>query len=290
MDEKIDNFNDEYFTKEAHSFFISSISPYYFGAAYMVIQKETGKVFDPTKLIFLAIITIIFTIITSFFLVNIVLKPLKDNIKLLDNFIKDTTHELNTPISTILANIETIDATNCDEKLLKKLQRIKIASLSISNLYQDLVYLLLNHKTSLQNEKLNISEILHQRVLYFANMAQLKKLEFVLNIQENVFFTADKQKMERLIDNILSNAIKYAKKATKISVILDDNILSIEDEGKGMSAEEIKNIYERYRRFDKTQGGFGIGYSIIKSIINEYGINIEIESKIDKGTKVTLKW
>lgn len=290
MDEKIDNFNDEYFTKEAHSFFISSISPYYFGAAYMVIQKETSKVFDPTKLIFLAIITIIFTIITSFFLVNIVLKPLKDNIKLLDNFIKDTTHELNTPISTILANIETIDATNCDEKLLKKLQRIKIASLSISNLYQDLVYLLLNHKTSLQNEKLNISEILHQRVLYFANMAQLKKLEFVLNIQENVFFTADKQKMERLIDNILSNAIKYAKKATKISVILDDNILSIEDEGKGMSAEEIKNIYERYRRFDKTQGGFGIGYSIIKSIINEYGINIEIESKIDKGTKVTLKW
>lgn len=290
MDDKVDDFNDEYFTKDAHSFCISSISPYYFGAAYTVIQKETSKVFDPTKLIFLALITIIFTIITSFFLVNIVLKPLRDNIKLLDNFIKDTTHELNTPISTILANIETIDATNCDEKSLKKLQRIKIASLSISNLYQDLVYLLLNHKTSLQNEKLNVSEILHQRVIYFANMAQLKKLEFVLNIQENVFFTADRQKMERLIDNILSNAIKYTKKATKIKITLTSNMLCIEDEGKGMSAEEIKNIYERYRRFDKTQGGFGIGYSIIKSIINEYGINIEIESKIDKGTKVTLKW
>ena len=90
------------------------------------------------------------------FLVKLVLKPIRDNLHLLDNFIKDTTHELNTPITTILANIETLDAQNCNEKTMRKLQRIKVASATISNLYKDLVYLLLNHKISSQNEELKI--------------------------------------------------------------------------------------------------------------------------------------
>jgi len=57
-----------------------------------------------------------------------------------------------------------------------------------------------------------------------------------------------------------------------------------------MSQEEISRIFERYSRFDKTQGGFGIGYSIIKSIVDEYGIRIVIDSEPNKGTKVTLTW
>ena len=167
---------------------------------------------------------------------------------------------------------------------------IKIASMSISNLYEDLVYLLLNHKTSLQNVDLNLSEITLQRVEYFANMANMKKIEFVLEIKNSVHFTADRQKMERLIDNILSNAIKYTNKSTKIRVTLDERHLSIEDEGKGMSKEELKKIFTRYLRFDKTQGGFGIGYSIVKSITEEYGMKIDIDSKPNIGTKVTLSW
>ncbi|DAB28776.1 MAG: hypothetical protein A2513_08325 [Sulfurimonas sp. RIFOXYD12_FULL_33_39] len=290
MDIKIKNFEKEFFKKESKSYLISSLTPYYLGAAYIVIEKETKKVDILSGLIYLAIIVIIITIITSYFLVNLVLKPLRDNIKLLDNFIKDTTHELNTPITAILTNIETIDSSNCDEKSLRKLQRIKIASMSISNIYEDLVYLLLNHKTSIQNEDLNLCEILTQRVNYFANMANQKELNFILHVKESVYFFADKQKMERLIDNILSNAIKYTKKSTTITIILDDSLLSIEDEGKGMSKKEIESIYERYRRFDKTQGGFGIGYSIIKSIADEYAIKIDIESQLDKGTKVTLTW
>ncbi len=59
---------------------------------------------------------------------------------------------------------------------------------------------------------------------------------------------------------------------------------------KGMSQEEIENIYEKYRRFDNVQGGFGIGYSIIKSITDEYNIDVNIESEVNVGTKVTLKW
>lgn len=290
LDEELKKLDNNFFTKNSKSYLISPLSPYYMGAAYIVVQKETKDINILSDLIYLAIIVMFITIITSFFLVNLVLRPIRENIKLLDNFIKDTTHELNTPITAILTNIETIDSSNCDEKTLRKLERIKIASLSISNLYEDLVYLLLNHKTSLQNVDLNLSQIVFQRVKYFANMANMKKIEFLLDIKNSVHFTADKQKMERLIDNILSNAIKYTNKATKIRITLDKRYLSIEDEGKGMSKEELEKIFTRYLRFDKTQGGFGLGYSIIKSITEEYDMKIDIDSKPNKGTKVTLTW
>ncbi|MCK9473713.1 HAMP domain-containing sensor histidine kinase [Sulfurimonas sp.] len=284
------NVKQGFYTIDADSYLASPITPYYLGAAYIVIQKKSKDVDILNNLIYIAIITVLITVITSFFLVNIVLKPIRENIKLLDNFIKDTTHELNTPITAILANVETIDSSNCDEKTLRKLERIKIASASISNLYQDLIYLLLNHKTSLQNVDLNLSQIVTQRVKYFTNMANMKKIEFILDIKEGVHFFADRQKMERLIDNILSNAIKYTNKSTKITITLKETYLSIEDEGKGMSKNELDKIFTRYLRFDKTQGGFGIGYSIIKSIIDDYAIKIDIESKPNKGTKVTLTW
>jgi len=290
LDEEIKRMDENFFTKGPNSYLISSVSPYYMGAAYIAVKKKTKEVDILSDLIYIALVVIFITIITSFFLANLVLKPIRENIKLLDSFIKDTTHELNTPITAILTNIETIDSSNCDEKTLRKLERIKIASMSISNLYEDLVYLLLNHKTSLQNVDLDLSQIVLQRVEYFANMANMKKIDFILNIKGNVIFTADRQKMERLIDNILSNAIKYTNKSTKIRVTLDKTHLSIEDEGKGMSKEELNKIFTRYIRFDKSQGGFGIGYSIIKSITDEYGMKINIDSHLNKGTKVTLTW
>lgn len=290
LDTKIDNLDKDFFFKGSNSYYISSLKPHYLGAAYSVVEKKRKPIDILNDLIITALIIITITIITSFFLVKLVLRPLRDNLRLLDNFIKETTHELNTPITTILANIETLDSKSCDEKSMRKLQRIKTASTTISNLYQDLVYLLLNHQVSSQNEELNISEILNQRVHYFSQAANVKKLNLHVAIEEDIFFNADRQKMERLIDNILSNAIKYTGKSTTIKVVLTQHALSVSDEGKGMSQDEISTIFQRYRRFDKTQGGFGIGYSIIKSIIDEYGIKINIESELDKGTKVTLTW
>ncbi|MDD3475776.1 MAG: HAMP domain-containing sensor histidine kinase, partial [Sulfurimonas sp.] len=256
----------------------------------IVIQKDTKPLNILNDLIATAIFVIIITLITSYFLVRAVLKPLRDNLRLLDNFIKETTHELNTPITTIMANIETLQSKDCDEKSMKKLQRIKSASATISNLYEDLVYILLNHQVSSQNKELNLSQILQERVSYFSFMANAKRLTLNVDIDEGVTFYADKKKIEKLIDNILSNAIKYTNKATTITIRLTPSYLLISDEGNGMSQKEIGMIFQRYKRFDKTQGGFGIGYSIIKSIVDEYYIDIDIKSELQKGTKVTLKW
>jgi len=288
--EVIDDFEEEFFVLNKKSYYVSYLKTHYLGAAYIVVQKEMQPLSILSDTIVIAIVVIIITILTSIFLVKIVLKPMRDTLHLLDNFIKDTTHELNTPITTILANIETLDKNKCDAKSLKNLQRIKIASMSISNLYEDLVYLLLHQKILSVNKELNISQVLEERIHYFELMAQAKKLHFNLAITPDVVFAIDKQKFERLVDNIVSNAIKYTNIATTIRITLEHSGLSVFDEGNGMSEAELQKIYDKYVRFDRVQGGFGLGYSIIKSIADEYNIEIMIDSIVNKGTKVTLRW
>jgi len=286
------NFFKSYFLQDDYIYFIYKIEPYYLGAAYLVIQKDYKTIFkDSTNKIYLIVLLVIlFLVFTSFLLAKILIRPLSNNIILLNRFIKDTTHELNTPISAILGNIETLDYDTINDKNLKKINRIKIASKTISTIYDDLSFLLLNNTKKSNNQNINISEIIYDRIEYFQPLVDMKMIEFKTNIQDNIHIVIDKLKFERLIDNLISNSIKYTSPQKTITVILKSNYLSIEDQGCGMSKEQIEQIFIRYKRFNETTGGFGIGYSIIKSIIDEYNLKIDINSEINKGTKVSIKW
>jgi two-component system OmpR family sensor kinase len=98
------------------------------------------------------------------------------------------------------------------------------------------------------------------------------------------------KKITKLIDNLISNAIKYNKIGGFIKVNLKDNILSIEDSGKGIAKEHLKSLFERYSRFDKSVGGFGIGLNIVSLIAKEYDLKIDIKSEVNIGTTVEIKW
>ena len=76
----------------------------------------------------------------------------------------------------------------------------------------------------------------------------------------------------------------------KIDISLKDNELKISDNGIGIFDEKIKDIYKRYYRATTEQGGFGIGLNIVSLIAKEYNFKIEVDSKIDIGTKVKIKW
>ena len=209
---------------------------------------------------------------------------------MLDRFIKDTTHELNTPIAAILSNIQMINKDNIDEKLAKKINRIEIGAKTISNIYEDLTFVSLNNQIISNNEKLYFSQILNQRVDFFKSIASSKKIEFILDIKDDIFIVCDVKKLSKLIDNILSNAIKYNKFQGFIKVTLKDKILIIEDSGKGMSKDNLSNLFTRYKRFDKSVGGFGIGLNIVSLIAKEYDLKIDVISKIDVGTRIKIKW
>ena len=288
-DTKID-FSKSIYSKNGYKYFVHEVKPYYLGSAYIVIERKNESLLTQLgiKIILLSIFIIFIIIITSIFLVRLILKPIRDNLNLLDRFIKDTTHELNTPISTILTNIELIDSANLDLKVEKKFNRIKTASLTISNIYEDLVFLVLNHSVSSQNVDVDINTIIKQRVDYFNILFESKNIKVSITENDNLILNIDNKKITRVIDNLISNAIKYTKKSTNINIIIEKNFFKICDQGDGMTTEQISKIFERYTRFDNTQGGFGIGYNIVYTIIKEYNLNIDINSIIDEGTCVTI--
>ena len=273
--------------------FIKEPESYYLGSKYIIIEiPDDGVWFEQIryKIGIRVLLAFIFMMILGYFILRLVLKPMRDALHLLDRFIKDTTHELNTPVTAIITNIEMIDKSSLDDKLLKKINRIEIGAKTISNIYEDLTFVTLNNQIISNNEEINLSNILKQRVEYFNSIATMKKINFHLDIKDDIFLFCDMKKITKLIDNILSNAIKYNKIAGFIKVNLDDNILSIEDSGKGIEKENLKTLFERYSRFDKSVGGFGIGLNIVSLIAKEYNLKIDIKSQIDIGTTVEIRW
>ncbi|RXJ70058.1 two-component sensor histidine kinase [Halarcobacter ebronensis] len=273
--------------------FVEEPESFYLGAKYIVLEIPDDKHWLrdlKDEITIFVIIAFVFMTILGYFLLKILLKPMREALHLLDRFIKDTTHELNTPITAIISNIEMIETSNLDEKLAKKIKRIDIGAKTISNIYEDLTFLTLNNKIISQNENLDLSTILIQRIEYFKTLADVKKITFIPYIDKDITIFCDKKKIIKLIDNFLSNAIKYNKINGKIEVVLKEHYLSIEDSGKGMTQNQIDNLFERYMRFDKSVGGFGIGLNIVSLIAKEYDFKIEVISKLDEGSKMVVKW
>ncbi len=266
---------------------------YYLGARYIIVKvKDDEKWLARTKkeITLFGSITFLFMLAIGYILLRLFLKPMRDAITLLDEFIKDTTHELNTPVSTIVANVEMIDKSKLDEKLLKKIERIDIGAKTVSNIYQDLTYLTLENEIISNNADIDIGQLVLERVEYFTSLAKAKKIKISSNIISATSLHADRFKISKLLDNLLSNAIKYNRVGGDIVVSVDARVFSVEDTGIGIAKEDIFEIKERYKRFNKSSGGFGIGLSIVSKIAKEYDLNVDITSQESIGTKVSVSW
>jgi two-component system OmpR family sensor kinase len=274
--------------------YIKEPNEYFKNTQYLVVKIKPNtqwqsQVFE--DIVLYGTLFFIFMIVVGYFLLNLFLKPMKDTLHLLNSFIKDTTHELNTPVSTIQTNIEMIDKKSIDNpRLLKIINRIDIGAKTISNIYDDLTYLILHHKIKSNDENLNVKDVLVERIEYFKILANAKKITFETKLDEKSTLFIDKNKLSKVIDNLLSNAIKYNKVNGDITIILHDNTLQIKDSGRGITKENIANLFDRYARFDTTVGGFGIGLNIVKMICDEYNITIEFDSIVDNYTTVKLKF
>ena len=274
--------------------YIKNPQEYYINTQYVIVEMSEDKTWlkKVLKNIFIyGTLFFIFMLIIGYFLLNLFLKPMKDALHLLDTFIKDTTHELNTPISTIMTNIELIDKDNIKDKyLVKTINRIDIGAKTISNIYDDLTYLILNHKIISNNQDINLKDIIEQRVEYFTILANIKKINITTDLNSDTVLNIDKKKISKLIDNILSNAIKYNIIKGSIHIELNTHSFTIKDTGRGIKKENIDLMFDRYARFDKSVGGFGIGLNIVKMICTEYNLTINITSKLGFGTEVSIIW
>jgi len=282
----------EFYKEGEKLFYLHALKPYYLGASYLLVSKD----FNPKPLnelvkilsVFLVVAGVIFTLL-GIFLGRLFTAPMRESIELMNRFIEDTTHELNTPISTILTNIELLDTIySCDGQ--KEMRRIEMASKTLSRLYEDLTFLKLNHNYHRALESLNISELLEERIEFFNTLIEAKNIEIIKNIEPNITLEIDKNDAVRLLDNLLSNAIKYNHKSGKLKVTLIANRLEVQNDGFGIKKEDILLIQSRFRRANSSEGGFGIGLDIIGQLVKRYNFTFTINSNANQPTKVTLTW
>lgn len=274
--------------------YIKEPNKYFKHTQYLIVQINDNSNWKDEvfwHIIIYGVLFFIFMVMIGYFLLNLFLKPMKDMLRLLNQFIKDTTHELNTPISTIRTNIELIDQNNIEDTKLKKIiGRIDIGAKTISNIYDDLTYLILHHKIKSHDQTIHLDTIIDERIEYFRILANSKKVIFYTDTQNELSLFMDRNKLIKLLDNIISNAIKYNKRNGKIFITLKGSALIIKDTGKGIKKEYLNSLFDRYARFDNVVGGFGIGLNIVKMICDEYHIKISIDSKVDEYTEVTLSF
>ncbi len=282
----------DYDSDERRLFFVTKIEPYYLGAAYLMVSKEIDKSpivsLQKTIIWFMLAAGVFFTAL-SYFLGRLFIAPMRNSIEHMNHFIQDTTHELNTPISTILTNIELMETYGKYEES-DELKRIEIASQTLSRIYEDLTYLNLNHDYHRQIEVVNISKMIEERILYFSSMIQSRGLSIEVELIPDKIVKIDPNDGVRLIDNLLSNAIKYNKKEGTLRVELTEESLSIIDTGIGIAKKDLKDISKRFKRANKSEGGFGIGLDIVNQVVNSYGFVLKITSEIKKGTEVEVRW
>ena len=236
--------------------------------------KKLSNLRDRYIKIFL--LTLIITALLSSFFAFYALKPLRDALHLTEEFIKDILHDFNTPLTTLRLNLAILQK---DLKENKNIKRAKNAIETLLHLQSNLrAYL---HTHTFQKEEFYLDTLLKERIDMLASSYPNIQVTHQL---PHIKLLCNKDAFMRIFDNIFSNALKYNKKNGQISIRFENGNLIIEDSGKGI--KDIKRIFERF--YKEQDRGIGIGLHIVKKLCDELGINISVQSKVDKGTKFTL--
>ncbi len=214
-------------------------------------------------------------------------------------FLSTAAHDLRTPLTSIQGFSEILTTReDLDEEEKKKfLGYINIQAVKLGKLITDLLDISRIESGvgfSLSRQKCKIVEEF-LRIISTFEVSSPNHSFTVLIPDEKMEMIVDMEKMERVMINLLSNAVKYSPQGGEIritgKVTRNEYVVSITDEGIGMTPEQIKKIFDKFYRADASDAGVegtGLGMSIVKFIVEAHGGKIRVESEIGKGTKVAF--
>lgn len=220
-----------------------------------------------------------------FFLSTSLLEHYKTQERNLKNLVDETLHELNTPIATIQANLKMLEKAHSDEKTLKRLERISLASKNLSQLYEGIEHSIKSEIDTVEKESFELKKLIDESILKISDIQGDIMIE---NQLPSIMINTDKNAFERSIDNLLSNAIKYNKKEGFVKFFLKNKKLYIQDSGQGIDSKNLFIIFDKSYQENPTTKGYGIGLSIVKSYLDKENIDIKIDTKKGVGTTIMI--
>ena len=220
------------------------------------------------------------------------------------DFVANVSHELKTPLSSIIGYAETLSFAKEEKDRSKFIQTILEQSTRMKNLIEDLLSLSAyeNSENDQKNKKCSVNKAISIAINSLEAKFKDKNISIELNQHDDdLMVQCSQQELVQIAINIIDNSIKYSKENTSISiqVSVDDETviqrylnISFKDEGFGIAEEHIPRLTERFYRTDiarsREVGGTGLGLSIVKHILNNNRGFIDISSKIGKGSEFTI--
>lgn len=204
-------------------------------------------------------------------------------IKAQKEFLRYTVHETNTPLSVILTNIELYNMHNKKDKHLSK---IEVAVKMIFGIYDDLSYLVKKNQVSYPKAAIDLEAFVSFRLDFFEEVADMSHLKFnFLSSAKELYIYFNETKLQRIVDNTITNAIKYTPAEELIDITIKEHATSLELSfgSKSKQIEDRDKIFEAYYREGQCADGFGLGLGLVQSICQEEGVTIGLLTIEDKN-------
>jgi len=228
-----------------------------------------------------------FITLSGIFISKLAVDPLLEYVQSLQNLSKETLHELNLPISTIMTNSQMLEKSMDDAKSLKRLGRINSACDMLKERYNELDYMIKMQTKEEILEKFDVSELVEQRVTFLSKI--YPQINFNLSLKR-LEILSDKKGLSKVIDNLIDNGVKYSTNSKNIDINMKEKNLFIQDYGVGMEEVELLRIFDNYYQSNVTVSGFGIGLSMVKRFCDKNKIELNFSSTPKVGTTVVLRF
>lgn len=238
--------------------------------------------------------------VLSLFLSKWALTPVEKAWEQQSQFVADASHELKTPLTVILANLKILAShkTETIQSQKKWLDNTQEEANRMKQLVEDLLFLAKSDAQTTQpvTSEFDFSNLVWERVLLFESLAFEQNLTLNSDIAPDIHMTGNESQIKQLLTILIDNGCKYAGKGGAVDLTLkkeqDKILLSVHNTGDPISPEDISHLFERFYRADKSRarkaGGYGLGLSIAKSIVESHHGKISVTSTETQGTTFTV--
>lgn len=203
-----------------------------------------------------------------------------------EQFIADSIHQLKTPLSAIMINLDLIEMSIDTSEVEEFVSQIKTSIDMLTLTYEELSYLSMNNTLEYKPAYINLSEIIQTRLEFFKQVSINNDKKIESSVLSNLYSTINKIEFERIVDNNLINAIKYSKSNSLIEVSFikeDDSTYKFRVASQGNEIKNTEDIFKRHYREEEGKRGHGLGLAITKEICDKYGIEIRYKWENEKN-------
>jgi PAS domain S-box-containing protein len=215
----------------------------------------------------------------------------------LDKFVYSVSHDLRAPLSSMLGVIEIAEDETQDEFVIGHLEMVKESITRLDGFINDILAYSRNSRLELRKEEINFKEMLSDIMQHIKYMSGIdRQVDIVIDIQDEKKFMSDKSRISMLLNNLISNSIRYQDPSVndpfvnvKVDMSDTETNIIVKDNGIGIDKENIEKIFQMFYRVSENSIGSGLGLYLVKEIVDKLEGKIEVESELGKGTAFSIR-